>query len=128
MRWIYVNVRQQFVQHLITTHPSVCMYAQTKPNKTQQKINLWPLNSFKLILTEKIGFQWSVYCWQFFSSLSLSCIVSFDDIEIKCFDFIAVFRHRNYRHVFLWHKKTVEKNSEIKKEQTRPWQKCIYKK
>lgn len=53
---------------LLHTHQFACTH---KPNKTQQKINLWPLNSFKLILTEKIGFQWSVYCWQFFFPRSL---------------------------------------------------------
>lgn len=113
--YMWIIWDQQFVQHLIRlTHPSISFINVCTHIKHTQKINLWPLNSFKLISNEKIRFQWSVYCWQFFLKSRVHCKLTTS--KIKCFDFIGYFifsSHRNYRHVFLCDIKnySVKKNS-----------------
>lgn len=98
MRWIHVNVRQQFVQHLIATHPSsfisvadVCLHVRTNQTKTKHNkksiYDHWMvLNWFRMKKSDSSDL---FIVDGFFFAPALSCIVNFDDIEIKCFDFIG---------------------------------------
>lgn len=96
-----------------------CTHNQTKHTK---KINLWPLNSFKLISNEKIRFQWSVYCLRVFFPLShVHCKLT--TLKLNALISSGFFFVTGTIDMFSCDIKNYsEKNRNTKKEQTRPWQ------